>query len=574
MIDLRLRCRPSVLVLPALALLLIAAAAVAAPPEGGFLLRFPDVHDDTVVFVCGEDIWKAPIGGGDAVRLTVHEGMERYPRFSPDGKSVAFTGQYDGNFDVYVMDSDGGGITRATFHPGFDEVVGWHPTNGKVIFTSARHSQSRAQRLFMVNPDGSGLEEVPLFEAAQGDFSADGNLLAYNKMSREGRTWKRYHGGLAQDVFLHDFATGDDRRLTDFTGTDRIPMWIDGGIWFSSDRDGTLNLYVLDPADGAVRQVTRHADYDVRRPSVGGGRIVYELGNDIWLLDAATGESRRLDITIGADAPDARPYLADVSTMVTEAAVSPSGKRALVVARGEVFSVPAEHGAVRNLSADDGARDRDAVWSPDGGRVACLSDRDGEYQIWLLDPAGREEPRKLTDFEDGFRHALRWSPDSKKLSFTDQTLRLWVLDVASGDLTEIDRAEYENIDVSLEYKPIHDHAWSPDSRYIAYAKMEANQLYQISIHDLRTGETRLVGDGVHNDVDPVFSRDGAHLFFVSNRRFDPTLCDFEWEMVYKKSAGIYALDLRANGPLLFPTRSDEEPAGEEGKKEEKKDGAP
>ncbi len=572
MIDLRLRCRPSVLVLPALALLLIAAAAVAAPPEGGFLLRFPDVHDDTVVFVCGEDIWKAPIGGGDAVRLTVHEGMERYPRFSPDGKSVAFTGQYDGNFDVYVMDSDGGGITRATFHPGFDEVVGWHPTNGKVIFTSARHSQSRAQRLFMVNPDGSGLEEVPLFEAAQGDFSADGNLLAYNKMSREGRTWKRYHGGLAQDVFLHDFATGDDRRLTDFTGTDRIPMWIDGGIWFSSDRDGTLNLYVLDPADGAVRQVTRHADYDVRRPSVGGGRIVYELGNDIWLLDAATGESRRLDITIGADAPDARPYLADVSTMVTEAAVSPSGKRALVVARGEVFSVPAEHGAVRNLSADDGARDRDAVWSPDGGRVACLSDRDGEYQIWLLDPAGREEPRKLTDFEDGFRHALRWSPDSKKLSFTDQTLRLWVLDVASGDLTEIDRAEYENIDVSLEYKPIHDHAWSPDSRYIAYAKMEANQLYQISIHDLRTGETRLVGDGVHNDVDPVFSRDGAHLFFVSNRRFDPTLCDFEWEMVYKKSAGIYALDLRANGPLLFPTRSDEEPAGEEGKKEEKKDG--
>jgi tricorn protease len=538
----------------------VAAAAMASAPAGGCLLRFPDVHGDTVVFVCGEDIWKAPAVGGIAVRLTINDGEERFPKFSPDGSRIAFTGQYDGNTDVYVMDADGGNITRLTYHPGPDEVVGWHPMSGKIVFSSSRNCLSRAERLFMVNPDGSGLEEIPLFEVAQGDFSADGQRLAYNKMSREFRTWKRYQGGMAQDIFLHDFRTGEDRRLTDFPGTDRIPMWIGDRIYFSSDRDGTLNIYALDPATRSSEQITHHTEYDVRRPSTGDGRIVYELGGDLWLLDPASGGSARIPIEVRSDAPEARPYLKDVHEFITDTAISPGGKRVLVVARGEVFSVPAEHGPTRNLSHDSGARDQDAVWSPDGRQVAFISDRDGEYQIYLVDPRGLEKPRRLTDFRDGYRHTLKWSPDSKQLAFTDQALRLWVLDISSRKLTEVDRAEYENIDVSLDVKPIYDYCWSPDSRYIAYSKMDANQLYQLYIHDLEAGESHLVSDGFYHDFNPTFSRDGEHLFFASNRRFDPTFGDFEWEMVYKKSTGIYALTLRADGPALLFLQSDEEPA--------------
>ncbi len=546
------------------------AAAPATTPAGGCLLRFPDVHGDTVVFVCGEDIWQAPAAGGVAVRLTINDGEERFPKFSPDGRRIAFTGQYDGNTDVYVMDAGGGNITRLTYHPGPDEVVGWQPASGKIVFSSARYSLSRAERLFMVNPDGSGLEEVPLFEAAQGDFSVDGEQLAYNKMSREFRTWKRYRGGMAQDIYLHDFRTGEDRRLTDFPGTDRLPMWIGDRIYFSSDRDGTLNIYALDPATGSSEQITHHTEYDVRRPSADGGRIVYELGGDLWLLDPASGHSARIPIEVRSDAPEARPYLKDVHEFVTGAAVSPGGQRVLVVARGEVFSVPAEHGATRDLSQDCGARDQDAVWSPDGGQVAFISDRDGEYQIYVVDPRGREQPRRLTDFHDGYRHTLKWSPDGKHLAFTDQALRLWVLDVSSGRLTEVDRAEYENIDVSLDVKPIYDYCWSPDSRFIAYSKMDANQLYQLHVHDLAQGESHLVSDGFYHDFDPVFSRDGEHLLFASDRRFDPTFSDFAWEMVYKKSTGIYALTLRAHGPALLPLQSDEEPATDGGSKGKKK----
>ncbi len=537
------------------------------------LMRFPDVHGDMIVFVYGEDIWSVPTAGGVASRLTIHEGEERFPKFSPDGQKIAFTGEYDGNGDVYVMSIYGGDITRVTYHPGYDEVVGWHPTRNKIVFSSNRNSFGRFTRLFLVSPDGTGLEELIMHEASNGCFSADGTKIAYTRDPTEFRTWKRYKGGLAQDIYVFDFEKNDDARITNFEGTDRLPMWIGNKIYFDSDRDGVLNIYSHDATTGTVTQITHHTNYDVQRPSVGGDKIVYELGGSLRLLDTATGEDREVPVQILTDAAETRPYVRNVSEFVSHVDCSPSGKRALVVARGEVFTVPEEKGMTRNLTMDAGSRDKDGAWSPDGTKIAYLSDKSGEYDIYVVDPKGGEKAVRLTTHKDGYRHTLLWSPDSRKIAFADQTLRCYYLDVESRKIVEVDKALYEDTDVSLDVKPIHDYAWSPDSRYIAYSKMGEDLVYKLYVYSLETGEKHCVSSGLFNDFDPVFTRDGEHLLFVSNRRFDPTFCDFEWEMVYKKVAGVYALTLRKNGETLLPLQNDEErpvegakgPEGEENK---------
>lgn len=538
-----------------------------------YLMRFPDVHEDsgTVVFVYGEDIWKAPIDGGAAVRLTIHDGEERFPRFSPDGKLIAFTGEYDGNSDVYVMNVHGGSITRVTYHPFGDEVVGWHPFKNKIIFRSLRLGFEYFTRLFMVSPDGTGLEPLILHEAGHGSFSPDGEKIAYNRTAREFRTWKRYKGGWAQDIYLYDFKTQQDRKLTQFKGTDRFPMWIGDNIYFSSDRDDVLNIYAYDTKTGKIEQLTHHRDYDARRPSKGKNKIVYELGGALWLLDVNSKQTKPLPVEIYTDAAETRPYIKKVDRYITGFDCSPSGKRALIVARGEVFTVPQKDGPTRNLTRDPGARDKDAAWSPDGKTIAYISDKSGEYEIYLIDPMGKTEAIQLTQHKDGYRHTLRWSPDSKKIAFADQTLRCFYLDVKTKKITEVDHAKYENVDVSLDLKPIYDFAWSPDSRYLAYTKMDADLVNKIYIYSLETGEAQCVSNGLFNDFGPVFSEDGEHLFFVSNRRFNPTFCDFEWEMVYKNLASICCLTLKKDGKRFLPFKSDEEEpdSGKKDKEEEK-----
>ena len=546
------------------------AVHLAASP-GEALLRFPDIHENTIVFVSGEDIWTAPSSGGAAVRLTIHDGAEVFPKFSPDGNLIAFTGDYDGNADVYVMNTHGGGITRVTWHPSNDQVVGWHPVTGKIIFNSAREAFNRFSNLYMINPDGTGLEKLIMHEAVQGSFSPDGKKIAYNRISRENRTWKRYKGGTAQEIYIFDFEKMVDSKVTDFDGTDRIPMWIGDDIYFSSDRNRVLNIWRLDPATGKAEQLTEHTSYDIRRPSEGSEKIVYELGGDIWMLDTASGSTGKVEIVVNSDAPELRPYIREVARYITDIDVSPSGKRALVSARGEIFTVPLEHGPTRNLTNSSGSREKDAVWSPDGSKIAYFSDASGEYEIWVRKAGTDGEAKKLTSHRDGYRHTLRWSPDSKKLAYADQTLRCWWIDVDSGKKSEVDRAEFENIDVALELKPIHDFSWSPDSRWIAYSKMNADQVTQVHVYSLETGKTARVSNGIFNDFNPVFSRNGKHLFFISNRRFSPTLCDFEWEMVYKKVAGIYAVTLSADGEALLPPQSDEEKVSAEKAADDKKD---
>jgi tricorn protease len=519
----------------------------------GPLLRFPDIHGDLIVFVHGEDIWTVPSAGGVATRLTINDGSERQPKFSPDGGHIAFTGQYDGNTDIYVMDVHGGDITRVTFHPGVDEMVGWHPQNGKIIFRSARNSLSRSSKLFLINPDGSGLEAMVLHEAASGTFSSDGSLFAYNRMTREDRTWKRYRGGMAQDVWLFDFGKRTDRRLTLFDGTDRLPMLIGERIYFVSDREKTLNIFSCNLDGGDVDKITDHSLYDVRRPSMGGGKIVYELGGQLRVLDVQSGRDKAVAVEIRADVPDLRPVHIDVSDRISAIACAPDGAAALLTARGEVFTVPREDGRTVNLSRECGANDHQPVWSPDGTRIAWLSDRAGEYDLYVGAADGSGEARKLTTFADGYRHALRWSPDGRYIAFTDQTLTLQYIDMESGTITRVAKSNFENVDVSLHNKLISDYDWSPDSRWITYSKMDENLLYRVYVHNLKNGRNHLVSVDGYNDFNPVFSRDGRYLLFASNRRFDPVYCDFEWELVYKNTTGIYCLTLKAgDAPLLPP----------------------
>ena len=549
-----------------------AAAAAGDTMEKRFLMRFPDVYKDTVVFVYGGDIWKAPTSGGTAMRLTLNDGEELFPKFSPDGQMIAFSGQYDGNVDVYVMNTDGGNITRVTYHPGDDVVVGWHPIKKKIIFSSARDSYSRFDRLYLISPDGTGLERLILNEATQGSFSPDGTKIAYNKVRREHRTWKRYQGGLAQEVYMYDLTTNTEENLTNFKGTDRIPMWVGDTIYFSSDRNYTLNIYAYDTKTKETKQMTFHDNYDVRRPSCGTNQIVYELGGELWLLDIASSKTRKIAVDIRADAPELRPYIKNVKDFLAGGDISPTGKRALITARGEVFTVPQKDGPTRNLTNDSGARDKDAAWSPDGKTIAYLSDKSGEYEIYLIDPMGKTEAIKLTEHKDGYRHTLRWSPDSKKIAFADQTLRCYYVDITTKKITEVDKSYYENVDVSMDVKLIYDFSWSPDSRYLAYSKMDADWVNKLYIYSLETGKSQCVSNGLFNEFHPVFSKCGEYLFFVSNRRFSPTLCDFEWEMVYKDMAGIYCMTLKKDGKRFLEFLSDEEEVEQKEKSAEKKEG--
>jgi tricorn protease len=534
-----------------------ASGVLAAAPKA--LASQPDIHGDLIAFVHAEDIWTVPAAGGVAKRITFHEGEERYPKFSPDGKRIAFTAEYDGNTDVYVMNTEGGDITRVTYHPGRDEVVGWHPVSGKILFRSGRDAYSRFTRLYLIAPDGSGLEALPLPEAGWGSYSPDASQIAYTRVATEDRTWKRYRGGLAPDLYLYDFRTGADRRLTDARGTERFPMWIGGTIYFEADPDGVLNLYSLDPKSRQQKQLTRYTDYDAGRPSDGGGKIVFDRAGGLEVFDTESGQAKQVGFEILQDSPETRPYVKNVKDWITHIGLSPDGTRAVVVARGDVFTVPREKGMIRDLSRDPGSRDKDAVWSPDGKWIAFLSDRGGEYEIWLADPLGKDKPARLTTHKEGYRFALRWSPDSKKLAFTDQTLTLSYVDVDTKQITKVDQAEWEAMDLAIDAKPIFDHAWSPDGRFLAYTKMGADLVNRIWIHSLDRKETKPVTAGPLDSFGPVFSEDGQRLFFVSNRRFDPTYSDMDFELVYKKVAGLYALSLRAGAPALLPPKTGDEP---------------
>jgi tricorn protease len=567
--------RRSLLPAALLAVLLLAAVPAAAQPAGPAddgltrLLRHPDLHGDSIVFVYAGDLWLAPAAGGDARRLTSHEGLELFPKFSPDGRWIAFTADYGGTRQVHVIPVEGGEPRQLTFRTDVGElpprggidnrVLGWTPDGARVIFGAHRLPWSDRWEVPYSVPAEGGLEEplgVPQGSAAV--LGPDGATVAYTPLTREFRTWKRYHGGTAQDVWTFDLRDGSARQLTDYDGTDNQPVWLGDAIYFTSDRaGGRLNLFRIDPAGGEPVQVTRHDTWDVLWPSAGPEGIVYEAGGFIHRFDPATGESARVPIRVYGDFEGRLPYFAQVSDDVQTGEISPSGVRALFDARGDVFTVPAEKGEVRNLTRSQGVRERDPVWSPDGRWVAYWSDRTGEYELYVRPANGSGEERRVTTDGAGepvWRYGARWSPDGTKLAFGDRAARLRVVDAATGRVTTVDQGVYGDIG---------DHRWSPDGRWLAYTKAGASRLPSVWVHDLEAGASHQLTSDDTAEGEPVWDPKGRYLYFLSNRDFNLTFSDFEFDFVYTDPTRVYVALLTEDAPPLLLPESDEEPVEEE-----------
>ncbi len=525
------------------------------------LLRFPDCHETFVAFVYAGDIWRAPIEGGTARRLTSHEGFELVPKISPDGSQIAFTAEYSGTRQVYVMPSNGGTPKQLTYYNdvgvlpnrgGFDNwIQDWTP-DGKILVRMNRTPMSpRYGRYFLVDPNGGLETPLDLPHGGSASLSPDGNTLAYTPYDREFRTWKRARGGRAQDLWTYDLKAHKSTQLTTFTGTDNFPMWVeDDTIYFTSDREYTLNLFRYTPSTKQIAKVTQFDDYDVLWPGFGPKNIVFLNGGYLYTYDLADGNTKRLSISIESELPYTLPYFKDVSDDVRAGSISPSGARAVLEARGDLFSVPASDGAIRNLTLTQGVRERDPAWSPDGKHIAYLSDESGEYQLYVRSQDGREAARRVGDIGANWPSQPVWSPDSSKLVFFDGAMRLRMLDVASGRLTEVDTGSAQG--------DLNGIKWSPDSKWLAYDKTRDARLSGISLYSLEQSKVFDLGDGLTTDVSPAFSHDGRTLFFLSNRDYQINFSDFEFNYVYDRSTRVYAVALDASEPALFAPKSDEE----------------
>ena len=548
----------------ALALLLLFAGVGAVTDAR--LLRFPNINNDLVVFVYAGDIWSVPAAGGDARRLTSHSGLELFPRISPDGRWIAFSAEYSGSRQVWVMPAAGGTPRQLTWYNdagimpprgGYDYVVmDWTPDSRQVLVRCNRTPWGeRMGKYYLVALDG-GLE-IPLQipEGGGASFSPDATQIVYTPIEREFRTWKRYQGGRAQDVWIYDLKRNTSRRLTDFPGTDQHPSWWGNKVYFVSDRDLTLNLYSFDLTSDQVEQITRHKDYDVLWPSGRNGRLVYENGGRLHIVDLASGREQPLVVNLNFDNPNVLPYFKGVGDFVSSYDISPSGKRAVFDARGDIFTVPEKEGLTYNLTRSQGVREIFPTWSPDGRSIAYYSDLSGEYEIYVIDGNGAGAPRQLTTGSRTWRFPPKWSPDGRMLLFADREQRLQVLDVASGAVTSVDRARRHDLT---------DVDWSPDSRWLVYSKDGESGQDAVWAYSLEQKKPFQLTDAAYNDFSPVFSRDGKYIYFLSNRDFNLTFSAFEFNYLYSQATRIYALALTRDTPPLFSDQNDLEPAKAQG----------
>lgn len=534
------------------------------------MLRYPDVSDTHVTFVYAGDVWLVAKEGGLASRLSSPLGEESFPRFSPDGSSIAFSGNYDGNTDVYVIPALGGAPERLTYHPESDRLVDWHPDGESVLFASRRESGSRRfNQFYRVGVEGGLPAKLPLAHAEFGSFNQDGTTLAFQFLSRDFRTWKRYRGGTAPDIWLIDLNTLEASNLTDNLANDTQAMWSGSKLYFLSDRDANMrfNVWVHDTTAGTAEQVTFFEDFDVHFPAIGPQEIVFEAGGALYLLDLDSHEYQPVEVQVVTDQLSLKPRPEKVGDSIQSMDVSPSGKRAVFEARGEVFTVPAEHGVIRNLTRSSGSAERYPSWSPDGEQIAFWSDRSGEYQLMVRAADGSGEETAYTSSTPGFRYRPQWSPDSKKIVFLDETQTIRLLDLASKEISDIGQVSW------LAHDDLHWYrvSWSPDSRWVAFTVYTENLQTGIALYDTASGESHQVTSGYYKDSDPVFDPDGKYLYFLTSRTFDPAYSDVDTSWIYANSVNIAAVPLREDIPYALAPRSDEESADDEEEAEENGD---
>lgn len=540
-----------------LALTLPALCTVAAEPK--LLLRQPDLSRERIVFIHAGDLWTVPRQGGEARRLTTGIGLEGDPKFSPDGRWVAFTGEYDGNVDLYVVAAEGGIPRRLTYHPGPDRLAGWSPDGKRLLFSSARLSDTpRYLRMFALPLDGGLPEPLPLPMAADGSLSPDGRRLAYEPVPRAFQAWKRYRGGRASYLWIADLADSRVEKVPRTDSNDFNPMWVGDKVYFLSDRSGPVTLFCYDPAGRKVEKVLANSGLDLKAASAGPGAIVYEQFGALHLFDPQTRKSTPVPVTLQGDMAGVRPRFEKVGGRASNAGLSPTGARAVFEARGEILTVPAEKGSVRNLTATPGVAERDPAWSPDGRWIAYFSDASGEYELHLKAQTGLGEPRKVK-LEPGFYYTPVWSPDSKRISFTDKKGGLWLLD--------LDKGEPRRIDTSLRGRGF-EQAWSPDSRWLVYAKPLKSYYRALFAYSLEGGKVAQLTDGMGDAGSPVFDKGGKYLFFTASTDVGPRVSGFDMvSYPHRSTSSVYVAVLKAGDPSPLAPESDDEKVAEE-----KKDG--
>ncbi|MBW3564493.1 MAG: PDZ domain-containing protein [Acidobacteria bacterium] len=559
-----------------LASIAITAAAHAQDGELARLLRFPDIHEEMVTFVNGGDIWLAASSGGVATRLTSHAGLELFPKFSPDGRWIAFSAQYDGTRQIYVMPTAGGTPRQLTFYNdignlpprgGFDyQVLDWAPDGKSILFLAHRLPWGeRMRRHYTIDFDGGMEAPLEIPQGSGGMYSPDGTQVVYTPIEREYRTWKRYRGGRAQDVWVWDIPSSTVRQVTSSPATDNQPVWVRNRIYFTSDRDGHLNLWSSE-ADGGETQVTHHDTWDALWPSAGPDQIVYENGGYLRKYDVRSGTDEIIPIRLRGDFEATLPRVVDVGDRIQSVSPSPTGVRAVVEARGEIFTVPAEKGEPRILTRTPGVREHSPSWSPDGSTIIYLSDRSGEYEIWTRPADGSGEEKQLTRDGDTWRYAPMWSPDGRRIAYSDRRARLKVLDTATGRTIEIDMGRFSDIT---------DYQWSGDSRWLTWTNESENTLSSVWVYSIAAGTKHRLTSEDTDEANPVFDPEGRYLYFLSNRDFNLTFSDYEFTYLFTDARRVYVGVLAKDGPALLLPESDEEPVtGDEQDDSEESDEEP
>jgi len=535
------------------AVLLAPAALAQIDPHAG-MLRYPDVTDTHIVFVYANDLWLAPRTGGQATILASPAGQETFPKFSPDGRTIAFVGNYDGGRDIYTIPVTGGVPTRVTHHPAGEQVSGW-TADGRIIFSSnGLAANPRNQEIFTVAPTGGMPTKLPIPYGSAGAITDDGVTLAYTPFNTDFRTWKRYRGGWASDIWLFNLQTNAAERATDWEGTDSIPMFHGRSMYYMSDAgpEHRQNIWVYDLDRKTRRQITTHADYDVKWPSIGGGWIVYQYGGDLRVLDLRSGQSSVVNVTIPGDRPTIREQAVDARDFVQGASISATGKRAVVQARGDIFSVPAEHGITRNLTGTDGVFERTPTWSPDGRWIAYLSDATDEYELCIMQSDGKGETKQLTSGSTTFYTSIVWSPDSKHIAFTDKAGNIRVVTIETGEVKMVATDPFAFDFTSNAV------SWSHDARWLAFALAKDGLSAAVYLYNMPSGELHQVTSGMFPDAFPTFDRKGDWLYYTSARSFAPTYSDLDTTWIYNNSQVLLAVPLRNDVKNPWAPKNDEE----------------
>ena len=549
------------------AILLLAATSFAQTK----LLRFPDIQGDRVVFTYGGDLWTASTSGGTATRLTAHPGVETYAKFSPDGRWIAFTGQYDGDEQVYVVPSTGGEPKQLTFYPsrgplaprwGFDnQVLGW-TKDGRIFFRGGRDSWSLPiARLYVVSPNGGAAETLPMPEAGSGAFSPDGSKMVYSPRFRDFRPEKRYRGGQANKLYIYDLKTNDAQLISDSPYASRDAMWIGDSVFYNTDKDGKFNLWVYDPGSKKTTQVTKNRDWDIRWPSSDDqSRIVYELNGELEVFDVGSKKASKISITVPDDGINKRSRQTSVANRISFFGLSPKGERAVFSARGDIFTVPIEKGGSRNLTRSSGAHDRFPTWSPDGRWIAYMSDQSGEDEVWIVAQDGATQPQQLTSGGSAQRYAPQWSSDSKRIAFGDKNGRVYVVTVVSKEMRMI---------VDARNGQITDYEFSPQGNFVSYSMSGENGVTSVYIWSASDNKNYRVTPEMFQAHDGTWDPTGSYLYFLSDREYAPLISSAEFNYATNRTANVYALALLKDTKNPFSPESDEVVIAED-----KKEGSP